>query len=450
MDISLSSHFTYKKLFRFVVPSVIMMIFTSIYNVVDGIYISNLVGKTQFAALNMIYPYVMIFAAIGFMVGTGGTALISKTIGEGDHKKANDIFSMLVCFMLIIGIICGLIGYFSLRKVAVFLGATGDMVDYCVNYARILMPAVVFFMLQGAFQALMVAADKPRLGMWITILSGIINIVLDALLIGVFHLELEGAAAATAISQVFGGIVPIIYFLRKNDSLLRLGKPVWDFKSLVRTCTNGASEFVTNVSVSVVEMLYNYQLMRLIGENGVAAFGVISYLMFIFIAAFLGYSVGVAPVIGFNYGAQREEELQNVFRKSLVIIGVTCLLMFLTGFIFAKPLADIFVSSDIELEALTIRALRFCSLAYIIIGFNIFGSAFFTALNNGGVSATISFLRTLVFQVITILILPIFMGTDGVWISQFISEVMALCVIVFFTVKMNKRYHYMSEKAISV
>lgn len=443
MNVSLSSHFTYKKLFRFVIPSVVMMIFTSIYNVVDGIYVSNIVGTTQFAALNFIFPYLMILGAFGFMVGAGGSALVSKTMGEGRHQKANSIFSMLVCFTLIMGIILTIVGYVCLRPFAILFGAQGEMLEYAVNYAWYLMPGVLPLMFQGMFQTFMVTAEKPHLGLWITVGAGVMNIILDAVLIGALGMGLKGAAIATTLGQVVGGFIPLLYFLFPNKSRLKLVKPVFEIRPLLKSLLNGSSEFITNISISVVEMIYNWQLLRLLGEDGVSAYGVYSYLSFIFVAIFMGYSIGVAPIIGFNYGAQNHEELKNVFGKSMRFIIISSVSMTLISLIFAPQLASIFASKDPELLKLATTVLRISSLSYLLAGVNIFSSAFFTALNNGVISATISFSRLLLFQIVTVTVLPLFMGVSGVWTAIVASELLAIIVAISFLVTQRKKYRYL-------
>ncbi len=442
MNVSLSSHFTYKKLFKFVIPSVVMMIFTSIYNVVDGIYVSNIVGTTQFAALNFIFPYLMILGAFGFMVGAGGSALVSKTMGEGRHQKAESIFSMLVCFTLIMGIVLTIVGYVGLRPFAVFFGAEGELLEYAINYAWYLMPGILPLMLQGMFQTFMVTAEKPHLGLCITVGAGITNIILDAVLIGALGMGLKGAAIATTLGQVVGGFIPLLYFIFPNKSRLKLVRPEFDIRALLKSLLNGSSEFITNISISVVEMIYNWQLLRLLGEDGVSAYGVYSYLSFIFIAIFLGYSIGVAPIIGFNYGAQNHAELQNVFKKSMRFIAAASVSMTLISLIFAPQMASIFASRDPELLKLATTVLRISSLSYLLAGVNIFASAFFTALNNGVISATISFSRLLLFQVVTVTVLPLFMGVSGVWTAIVASELLAIIVSLVFIFTQRKRYRY--------
>ncbi len=443
MNVSLSSHFTYKKLFKFVIPSVVMMIFTSIYNVVDGIYVSNIVGTTQFAALNFIFPYLMILGAFGFMVGAGGSALVSKTMGEGRHQKANSIFSMLVCFTLIMGIVLTIVGYVGLRPFAVFFGAEGELLEYAINYAWYLMPGILPLMLQGMFQTFMVTAEKPHLGLCITVGAGITNIILDAVLIGALGMGLKGAAIATTLGQVVGGFIPLLYFIFPNKSRLKFVRPEFDIRALLKSLLNGSSEFITNISISVVEMIYNWQLLRLLGEDGVSAYGVYSYLSFIFIAIFLGYSIGVAPIIGFNYGAQNHAELQNVFKKSMRFIAAASVSMTLISLIFAPQMASIFASRDPELLKLATTVLRISSLSYLLAGVNIFASAFFTALNNGVISATISFSRLLLFQVVSVTVLPLFMGVSGVWTAIVASELLALVVSFTFLITQRKKYRYL-------
>ncbi len=444
MKIQLSDHFTYTKLLRFTLPSIVMMIFTSIYGVVDGIFISNFVGKTPFAAINFIMPFLMVFSAIGFMIGTGGSALVSMTIGEGDRSRANRMFSLLIYANIVFGIVFSVLGLVFLRPVARLLGAEGEMLEYCVEYGRIILPALTFFMLQNTFQSFLITAEKPKLGLGVTVAAGCTNIVLDALFVAVFHWGLAGAAIATAISQLVGGVAPLVYFAMPNSSLLRLTGCRFDgrARALIKTFTNGSSELMTNVSMSLVNMLYNFQLMRFIGEDGVAVYGVIMYVNFIFIGVFVGYSIGSAPIIGYNYGAQNYAELQNMYRKSLRLIAVLAVSLTLLAEVLALPLAKIFVSYDAQLLSLTRHAFMLYALAFLVMGFNIFGSSFFTALNNGLVSAAISFLRTLLFQVASVLLLPMLLGLNGIWLSILLAELMSLAVTIYCFVRMRLTYHY--------
>lgn len=441
-NIQLSDHFTLGRLLRFTFPSMVMMIFTSIYGVVDGIFVSNFAGKTPFAAINLIYPYIMIFGALGFMIGTGGTALVSMTLGTGDKKKANETFSLLIYTCAIGGVVLSVISLIFLRPAARLLGAEGEMLEQCVRYARIILPATTAFMLQNAFQSFCITAEKPSLGLAITVAAGVTNIVLDGLFVGVFRWGIEGAAAATTISQCVGGIIPLIYFLLPNNSLLRLGKTKFDRNALIRTCTNGSSELMSNLSMSLVSMLYNFQLMRYAGEDGVAAYGVLMYVNMIFLALFIGYSIGTAPVIGFHYGADNRDELKGLLRKSLTLISGFAVCMAIFGEVLAEPLSSIFVSYDPDLMEMTVRGFRIYSLSFLVCGFSIFGSSFFTALNNGLISALISFLRTLVFQTISVLALPALLGLDGIWWSIVAAEVASLVITGVCLVTNRKRYHY--------
>ncbi len=442
MNIQLSDHFTYKKLFRFTLPSIVMMIFTSIYGVVDGYFVSNFVGKTPFAAVNFIMPFLMILGAIGFMFGTGGSALISKTMGEGRQEKAKRLFSLLVYLSLFCGIVITVLGLLFLRPVASLLGAEGEMLENCVSYGRIILIALPAFMLQMEFQSFFITAEKPQLGLAVTVAAGVTNMVLDGLFVGVFRWGLAGAAAATAISQVVGGFIPLIYFLRPNSSSLRLTKTTFDGKAVIRTCTNGSSELMSNVSMSLVGMLYNAQLIKYAGEDGVAAYGVLMYVSMIFIAAFLGYSIGTAPVIGFHYGAENHTELKSLLKRSLVIIGSFSLGMVVLSEVLAYPLSKIFVGYDKGLLELTLRGFVIYSFCFLFAGVSIFGSSFFTAINNGLISALISFLRTLVFQVATVVILPLFWKIDGIWLSIVVAELLSFVVTVLFLIAKRKKYHY--------
>lgn len=442
MQIQLSDHFNYRKLLRFTLPSIVMMIFTSIYSVVDGFFISNFVGITPFAAINLVMPFAMILGAVGFMFGAGGSALVSATLGARQQEKAAQIFSLLTYIAFAVGAALALLGILFIEPVALWMGADSQMLPYCVTYGRILMLALPAFILQNLFQSFLITAEKPTMGLIVTVAAGVTNIVLDALFIVVFEWGIVGAATATAIAQCVGGIVPLVYFARKNSSLLKLGKTRFDGRALLSTCTNGLSELVTNISMSVVSILYNFQLMRLAGENGVAAYGAVMYVSFIFVAVFLGYSIGVAPVVGFHYGAQDHDELKGLFRKSNVLITSASLVLSALALGLAAPLAKLFVGKDAVLLDMTVAAFRYYAVSVLFSGFSIFGSAFFTALSNGIVSAAISFLRTLVFQIAAVLILPIFFGLDGVWYSLFIAEILAMVVTFLFYRVKRSAYHY--------
>ncbi len=442
MKIQLSEHFTYKKLIKFTIPTIIMMIFTSIYSVVDGIFVSNCVGSDAFAAINLIVPALMILGTIGFMVGTGGSALVSKTIGEGKKEKANEYFSMLNYFLVLVGFVLTIIGIIFIRPIAKLLGAEGEMLEYCITYGRVLLIALIPFLLQNSFQSFLVVAEKPQMGLKISIMAGITNMVLDFLFIYILKMGIFGAAFATALSQVVGGIIPLIYFVRKNDSPLRIIKTKFDKNALIQTCVNGSSEMLTNISTSLVNMLYNMQLMKFAGSDGVVAYGVIMYISFIFSGTYIGYSIGSAPIISYHYGAENTKELKSLLKQSLILLGVTSVVMTILAEILAKLLASIFVSYDHNLLEMTTNAIRIFSISFIISGFNMFASSFFTALNNGLVSAIISFVRTLVLQTSLILILPILFGLNGIWFAVVVAESLALIVSSLLLFKNRKKYQY--------
>ena len=442
MNIQLSDHFTYGRLLRFTLPSIAMMIFTSIYGVVDGIFVSNFAGKTAFAAINLIMPYLMVFGTLGFMIGTGGTALVSMTLGMGDKKRANEIFSMLTLVCVVGGFVLTGISLVLLRPAAVLLGAEGQVLEDAVRYGIVVQSALTAYILQFAFQSFCIAAEKPNLSLWMTVAAGVCNIVLDALFVVVLRWGLMGAAWATAIAQTLGAVIPLIYFARPNPSLLRFCRCRFDGRALLRTCTNGSSELMSNVSMSLVSMLYNLQLLKFAGEDGLAAYGVIMYVNFIFIAIFIGFSIGTAPIIGFHHGADNREELKGIFRKSLVIMAFFALAMTAVAQLLAVPLADIFVGYDETLREMTLRGFRIYILSFLLCGFNIFGSSMFTALNNGLISALISFVRTLVCQIAAVMILPIFFDLDGIWFSIVAAELAALILTGICLVKYRGRYHY--------
>lgn len=440
--ISLSDHFSYSKLLRFVFPSIIMMVFTSVYGVVDGLFVSNFVGKTAFASINLIMPFVMIIGGTGFMVGTGGTALVSKVLGEQDEEKANRYFSMMVLLVLLLGGILSVLGVAFMRQVAYFLGATEEMIADCVLYGRIVIGFTVAFMLQNLFQSFFIAAERPKLGLLVTVAAGCTNMALDALFIAGFRWGVAGAAIATGISQCVGGILPLIYFLCPNRSRLRLCRAKPQIRPMLQACANGSSELMSNISSSVVGMLYNFQLMRLAGEDGVSAYGVLMYVQFIFIAIFIGYAVGCSPIVSYHYGAHHTDELKNLLLKSVILMGIAGVVLTILARVLAHPLAAIFVGYDEELFTLTRYAFRIFSYSFLLAGFNIYSSAFFTALNNGGVSAAISFLRTLVFQTASVLILPLILHLDGIWWANTFAEICACVLSVTFLFAKRKKYQY--------
>lgn len=440
--IQLSDHFDYKRLLRFTLPSIVMMIFTSIYSVVDGFFVSNFAGKTPFAAVNFIFPVLMILGCVGFMFGTGGSALIAKTMGEGEREKANDIFSLLVYVGAACGVVLAAVGIALMPQLAALLGAEGELLANSVVYGRIVLCALPFFALQMEFQCLFATAEKPGLGLGVTVAAGVTNMVLDALLVGVLRWGLEGAAAATAVSQLVGGVAPLIYFGRRNDSPLRLGRCRLDGRVLFKACTNGASELMSNISASVVSMLYNAQLMAKAGEDGVAAYGVLMYVSLVFQGIFIGYAVGAAPIVGYHYGADNRDELKNLLRRSAILIGGFSVLMCLAGETLGRPLSMLFVGYDPGLLDMTAHAFSIFSIAFLFSGFAIFGSSFFTALNDGLTSALISFLRTLVFQCAAVILFSALWGLDGIWWSIVAAEIMAVAVTLCFLVGKRKQYGY--------
>lgn len=441
-SIQLSDHFTCGRLIRFTLPSITMMIFTAIYGVVDGFFVSNYAGKTPFAAVNLIIPVLLGLGCVGFMFGTGGSALIAKTMGQGDRERANDIFSMIVYVSAAIGVVLAGLGFLILRPAAVLMGAEGELLEQALIYGRINLIALPFYVLQYEFQCLFATAEKPRLGLYITVAAGVTNMALDALFVAVFSWGAAGAAAATALSQFIGGSLPLVYFARPNSSLLRLGKCRMDLHALLKTCSNGSSEFMSNVSMSLVSMLYNVQLMKYAGEDGIAAYGVLMYVSMIFQAIFIGYSVGTAPIISYHYGAQNRAELKSLLRKGVSLIAIGALCMFAAGELFSAPLSRLFVAYDEGLLQMTTHAFAIFSFCFLFSGFAINGSSFFTALNDGLTSALISFLRTLLFQAAAVLIFPLLWGLDGIWFSIVAAEVMAVAVTIFFLLKKQKHYGY--------
>ena len=442
-QIQLSDHFTYQKLLRFVLPSIVMMVFTSIYGVVDGLFVSNFAGKTPFAAINLVMPFIMVLGGIGFMIGTGGTALVSKVLGEGEPEKAKRYFTMMILFTLLVGAVLAVFGVTMMEKVACFLGATDEMLHDCVLYGRIVISFTAAFMLQNVFQSFLIAAEKPKLGLIATVAAGVTNMALDALFIAGFHWGVAGAAIATGLSQCVGGLFPLIYFLRPNSSKLRLVRTKLELRPILNACGNGSSELMSNISSSIVSMIYNFQLLKYIGEDGISAYGVLMYVQFVFIAIDFGYSIGCAPIVGFHFGAQNHTELKNMLGKSVKLMCGAGVVMAVLAQVLAAPMARLFVGYDEVLYRLTCHAFRLFSVAFLFAGFNIFASSFFTALNNGLISAVISFLRTLVLQTSSVILLPLIFGVDGIWYAITAAEIFATTISVIFLFAKRKKYHYM-------
>ncbi len=444
-QIKLSDHFTFGRLIRFTLPSVGMMVFNSIYCVVDGFFVSNFAGKDPFIAVNLIFPMLMIFATVGFMFGTGGSALVAKTFGEGDREQANRLFSLFVYVSAVLGVFFSVLGFVFIRPIAVMLGAEGQILEYAVLYGRILLLALPCNVMQLVFQSFFVTAERPQLGLVVTVSSGVTNMALDAVLVMLLPepYKLAGAAVATAMSQVVGGLLPLVYFSRKNSSILRLGRTRLDFRALLKAVTNGSSEFMSNVSMNLVGILYNIQLLKYAGEDGVAAYGVMMYVSYIFAATFIGYSIGVAPVVGYHDGARNCRELKGLLKNSVILIGTLGVGMTIIGLVFATPLSRIFVGYDEALLSMTVVGFRIFSLSFVLMGYAIFSSCFFTALNDGVTSAIISFLRTLVFQAAAVMILPMLWQLDGIWYSIVVAEMMAVIFSAIFLWCKRKKYGYL-------
>lgn len=443
MEIQLSDHFTYKKMLRFTLPSIIMMLFTSIYGVVDGFFVSNLVGKSAFASLNLIMPFLQILGGIGAMLGVGGSALVAKTLGEGDTKRAGRYFTMMIYLMIATGILGSVLGIAFLRPVAYLLGATDALIEDCVTYGRIILLFNTLMHAQYTFQSYLIVAEKPQLGLLVTVLAGVANMIGDFLFMAVIPMGIAGAALATGLSQCVGGLIPAIWFMTKrNRSALRFTKTRFEIMPMLKACTNGASEMLTNVSGSITGMLYNRQLMRYDPVNGVAAYGVVMYAAWMFIAVYMGFCSGSAPIMGYHFGAQNHKEMRNVLKKSMIILALGGITLTTLAILLAKPIALLFVGYDAELMSITVRAFIICAIPFLFMWLNLYTSSFFTALNDGAVSAAVSFIRSLVLPTVCILILPYFFELDGVWYALLVSELLGTFASLGFLLGKRKKYHY--------
>lgn len=440
MAIRLSDHFTYSRMLTFAFPSICMMIFTSIYGVVDGFFISNFVGKTAFAAVNLILPFPLILGALGYMFGTGGSAVVAHALGKGEKEKANQLFSLIVFVSVIVAFTLTMVSVVFIQDIAMLLGATGEMLDFCITYGVTVVSAIPMFILQAQFQSFFVVAAKSKLGLAVTIAAGLTNLILDILLVCFFPFGVAGAALATVISQLVGGILPLFYFARSPNSALSFTRPIWNARAIIKVCTNGSSEFMTDIAACIAGIVYNLQLLKYAAEAGVAAYGTMLYLAWIFASAFMGYGIGVAPIISYHDGAKNRKEVNNVLKKSLVIILTASGGAFILSQIFTEELCKIFLSYDKELLALATNGFEIYSFSFLFLGLAIFGSAYFTALNNGLISAVIAILRTLVFEIVTVLTLPLFFGLKGIWLAPVLAELLAAALTVTF-IALNKKYN---------
>lgn len=444
--IRLSDHFDYKRLLRYSLPSMCMMVLTSIYGVVDGLFVSNVVGKNAFAAINLVMPVLMILGGFGTMFGTGGTALVSMTLGQKREELANKYFSMVIEVAAIVGAVLSVIGFILMPKIVALLGASDLIMEDAINYGRTAIIFLVALILQYAFQSFMTAAGKPKLGLYVTVAAGLTNAVLDAVFIYIFRWGVIGAALATGIGQTVGGVIPLIYFIRKNTSNLRIKATMIKMDAVIKSAFNGLSELMTSIASSIVSMVYNLQLMKYAGENGVASYGVLMYVQFIFIGILFGYTLGTTPIVGYHYGAGNKKELNNLLKRSLKLEYIGGVVLFIIAQLLAKPISFVFVGYDAELWALTIHAFRIFLFAFLLAGGNIFISSFFTALNNGPVSALVSTLRSLVFELSSVIILPLILGLNGIWGAVAVAELAATVVAWSLLIGFNKRYGYFIKK----
>ncbi len=444
MAYKLDDHFTVKKLILISLPAIMQMIFISIYSIVDGFFISNFCGKTAFAGCNIIWPYTMILSAFGFMVGTGGTALVAKTLGEGKKELASKIFTMMFYFVLCLGLITSTISFIFTKQIVMLLGheADSETLKYSVKYGRILISFNFIFILQSFFHNFFIVAERPKLGFIATLFSGITNMILDFLFVGVFKMGVEGAALATGIAYIVGTGFSLLYFIFNKSTNIHLCKTKIDFSYIRKACFNGSSELVSNISMSLVSILFNLQLLHYLGDDGVASYGIIMYVSFIFIAIFIGFNISTAPIIGYNYGAKNTIELKNVSRKCLLITSIFGIVMMILTFSLSYPLAYIFAHNEEELLKLSVHALRIYSFMFLFSGITYFASSFFTALNNGLVSALISGFRTIICQIGCILILPLIFKEEGIWYSIVLSEVLSIAFASIFLIKLKKKYDY--------
>lgn len=442
MQIKLSDHFTFGKLLRFTLPSIIMMMFTSVYSVVDGYFVSNFAGQTPLAAVNLAFPLIMMLASVGFMLGAGGGALVAKTLGEKEDAHARSLFSLFVYTAAATGILMSLAGYILMPSILRAMGGTGNLLAESIRYGTIMLVGMVPFVLQQAFQTFFVVAGRPQIGLLVIVGAGVTNMLLDVLFVGMYKWGVAGAAWATVFSQCVGGLLPLIYFFRRNTSNLRLGRTKWEPKALLRGCTNGISELLSQISMSFVSMLFNAQLLRIAGESGVAAYSVLMYVNFFFVSTFIGYSVGSGPIVGYAYGAGDKAELRSLLRKGLTIIAVMAAGMVTASELAGGAIAEFFVGYDRDLLAVTTRGFDIFSLSFLFAGIPIFTSGFFTGLNNGLVSAIVSVSRTLGFEVACVLILPELLGIDGIWLSVVVAEFLAALVSWFLLRRYRGRYGY--------
>ncbi len=443
MKIKLSDHFTYGKLLRFTLPSIVMMICTSIYSVVDGLFVSNLVGENALSAVNIMFPPAMIVGAVGFMLGAGGSAIVARTMGEGKQELANQYFTMIILCVLGAGVALSALALLFVEPIARLAGASDLLMDDCLAYGTVILGGSFVFMLQVTFQTFFVTAELPKMGLFFALASGATNITLDYLFIGVLKLGVVGAAWGTVLGYGLGGLLPLLYFLKPAKGALRLCPTRLYLRELKNACVNGSSELMSNLSSSLIGILYNIQLMRLVGESGVAAFSVMMYVDFSFAAVFLGFSMGSGPIVSYHYGAGNVVELKSILRKSLTVIGAAAVLMVALAELLSRPLAMAFVGYSPALMEMTVHGFRIFAWGYLFSGLGIYGSSFFTSLCYGVVSALISFLRTFLFRGGMVLLLPLFLELDGIWLAGVAADLLGAFTAGALIWKYRKQYHYL-------
>lgn len=418
------------------------MVFMSLYTMVDGVFVSRFAGTAALSAVNIVYPMVSVVVAVGVMLATGGSAIIAKRMGEGKPEQARQNFSYLILAGVLIAVGMAALALVFLKPLLHLLGARGALFELCYAYA---LPLVFFIpsgILQMLFQTLLVTAGRPMLGLTVTVLGGVANIVLDYLFIVPLQMGIAGAAIATGIGFSIPAVFGLLYFALRRSGPLCFVRPKGGGKMLLRCCANGSSEMVTNMSTAVTTFLFNLLMMRYAGEDGVASITIVLYTQYLMTAVYMGYATGTAPVFSFHHGSRNGEQLRRLFRISMGFIALCSVATFALALVFAKQVVVIFTPAGSPVFEMALYGFRLFSGSFLFAGVGIFASAMFTAFSDGKVSAAISFLRTFAFIVLALLLLPLAMGLDGVWLAVPLAEVLGFGVSLFFLYRKKKRYCY--------
>ncbi len=446
MEHALAKKFSLASLLLFAAPNIIMMIVLSMYIIVDGMFVARFIGTTALSAINMFYPAICFEMALGIMIATGGSAIAAKKLGEGKQKEAQNNLSFLMVVEGSFGIVIAVVGNLFTAEIVSFLGASAAQAPLSITYAKIIFSFAPAFFLQTAFQTFFVTAGKPALGLIVTILGGVANILLDYIFMAPLRLGVTGAAIATGIGYCIPAMVGVIFFLKAKTNPFHFVRPRFDGKVLLQACANGSSEMVTNLSNAVTTFLFNFTLLQFYGEDGVASITIILYFQYLFTALYFGYSNGIAPIISYKYGNDDRKQLQALFKNSVLFLIISSIAANVLLHFTISKLLTIFTAENSPVYQITLHGFSIYSMAFMIMGLGIFSSAMFTAFSDGITSAIISFSRTFLFIVGAILLLPAILGERGVWLAVPIAEAFGFLISILYLIGKKQKFHYIPQR----